>query len=232
MTTRSNAWPSALNPGDAGIHHPCDRLHMRLTVRIARALVAALACSAIESEPDHACRTCLTMRRTFGATKGTDHWRHLRMDTLRAIFAGIANRRCVAIGLLCGPIVIGTLDAGASADPGRCSDLHSSNTVSWRPHPRFGDVWVPAGIPPGLAALSVRTLGLYGRMGLVLGVRRRRGQLGLGRLITMAVGHSSAVSVGSGCRAMNGRPPGSNWRYGDEYVGWAPLPPDELVGRL
>ena len=52
---------------------------------------------------------------------------------------------------------------------------------------------------------------------------------GAGSSTIMAVGRSNRDSAGTGCPATNGRPAWVNWRYGDQYAGWAPLPPDELI---
>ncbi len=65
-------------------------------------------------------------------------------------------------------------------------------------------------------------------MRLVLGFRRRRGELGLGCLSLRTLGirtRNWLVLITSDEWA----PAWLNWRYGDDYVGWAPLPPDELV---
>ncbi|MGC1791769.1 MAG: DUF6600 domain-containing protein, partial [Pseudolabrys sp.] len=64
----------------------------------------------------------------------------------RAVFA-ITTGAAIAIGLLLGPIVTGTL-APAQAQTSEDAQIALEQYGMWRPHPRFGDVWVPAGIPP------------------------------------------------------------------------------------
>jgi hypothetical protein len=55
-----------------------------------------------------------------------------------------------------------------------------------------------------LAAVSGRTLGLYRRMGLVLGRRRRRGRLGLGHLPLRPLGVRPRIGLGLDSRRRMG----------------------------
>src|SRR5262245_22210570 len=52
--------------------------------------------------------------------------------------------------------------------------------------------------------------------------------IGVGLSITTGVGHLSR-GLGFWIPGDEWAPAWVNWRYGDDYVGWAPLPPDELV---
>ena len=79
-----------------------------------------------------------------------------------------------------------------------------------------------------LASIRIWTLGLYGRLGLVLGSDDVEANWG------WVVYHYGrwAFEPGIGWFWVPGEewaPAWVNWRYGDEYVGWAPLPPDELI---
>jgi Family of unknown function (DUF6600) len=64
----------------------------------------------------------------------------------RAVFA-IATALAIAIGSLLVPVVTGAL-APAQAQISEDAQIALEQYGVWRPHPRFGDVWVPAGVPP------------------------------------------------------------------------------------
>src|SRR5262245_42194600 len=99
---------------------------------------------------------------------------------------------------------------------------------SWQPHPRFGEVWVPYDLPPGWRPYTygrwvyTEDWGWYwvsdeeeadwGWVAFHYGrwVRDRR----LGWF--WVPGDEWA-------------PAWVDWRRGDDYVGWAPLPPDEVI---
>src|SRR5262245_63445641 len=53
----------------------------------------------------------------------------------------------VVFGVLSTPIVVGALTP-AAAQISEDAQIALAQYGSWRPHPRFGDVWVPHGVPP------------------------------------------------------------------------------------
>ena len=69
----------------------------------------------------------------------------------RAVFA-IATGVAIAISALLVPIAVGALSP-AQAQISEDAQIALEQYGVWRPHPRFGDVWVPAGRPAGLAAV-------------------------------------------------------------------------------
>lgn len=145
----------------------------------------------------------------------------------RAVFA-IATGAAIAIGSLWAPIVIGALTP-AQAQISEDAQIALEQYGVWRPHPRFGDVWVPAGVPPDWRPYE------YGRWvytddwGWYWASDDVEANWG------WVVYHYGrwAFERGFGWFWVPGdewAPAWVNWRYGDDYVGWAPLPPDELVG--
>ena len=145
----------------------------------------------------------------------------------RAIFA-ITTGAAIAIGLLLGPIVTGTL-APAQAQISEDAQIALEQYGMWRPHPRFGDVWVPAGIPPDWRPYQYGHWVYTDEWGWYWVSDDVEANWG------WVVYHYGrwAFERGFGWFWVPGEewaPAWVNWRYGDEYVGWAPLPPDELVG--
>ncbi|MGC1705299.1 MAG: DUF6600 domain-containing protein, partial [Pseudolabrys sp.] len=145
----------------------------------------------------------------------------------RAIFA-ITTGAAIAIGLLLGPIVTGTL-APAQAQISEDAQIALEQYGMWRPHPRFGDVWVPAGIPPDWRPYQYGHWVYTDEWGWYWVSDDVEANWG------WVVYHYGrwAFERGFGWFWVPGdewAPAWVNWRYGDEYVGWAPLPPDELVG--
>ncbi|MFY9787527.1 MAG: DUF6600 domain-containing protein [Pseudolabrys sp.] len=145
----------------------------------------------------------------------------------RAVFA-ITTGAAIAIGLLLGPIVTGTL-APAQAQISEDAQIALEQYGMWRPHPRFGDVWVPAGIPPDWRPYQYGHWVYTDEWGWYWVSDDVEANWG------WVVYHYGrwAFERGFGWFWVPGdewAPAWVNWRYGDEYVGWAPLPPDELVG--
>ena len=147
---------------------------------------------------------------------------------IRRVGFAIATGAAIAIGSLWAPIVIGALTP-AQAQISEDAQIALEQYGVWRPHPRFGDVWVPAGVPPDWRPYE------YGRWvytddwGWYWASDDVEANWG------WVVYHYGrwAFERGFGWFWVPGdewAPAWVNWRYGDNYVGWAPLPPDELVG--
>ena len=81
----------------------------------------------------------------------------------------------------------------------------------------------PTGVPTATATGSIP------RNGAGTGYRTRTKKTGAGSPTTTAAGRMTAGSAGSGFRTTNGAPAWVDWRCGDDYVGWAPLPPDDVI---
>ncbi|HEX9072275.1 MAG TPA: DUF6600 domain-containing protein, partial [Pseudolabrys sp.] len=64
----------------------------------------------------------------------------------RRAFAVLASAAAI-IGTLSAPIVVGALTP-AAAQISDDAQIALEEYGSWRPHPRFGEVWVPRAVPP------------------------------------------------------------------------------------
>jgi uncharacterized protein DUF6600 len=145
----------------------------------------------------------------------------------RSVFALITGA-AIAIGLLFGPIVTGT-STPAAAQISEDAQIALEQYGMWRPHPRFGDVWVPAGIPPDWRPYQYGHWVYTDEWGWYWVSDDVEANWG------WVVYHYGrwAFERGFGWFWVPGdewAPAWVNWRYGDQYVGWAPLPPDELLG--
>src|SRR6478735_6536401 len=123
----------------------------------------------------------------------------------RAVFA-IATGVAIEISALLVPIAVGALSP-AQAQISEDAQIALEQYGVWRPHPRFGNVWVPAGVPPDWRPYE------YGRWvytddwGWYWASDDVEANWGW---VVYHYGRwaLSAVSAGSGCQAMNGHPPG------------------------
>jgi hypothetical protein len=148
-------------------------------------------------------------------------------QTRRAILA-IVTSAAVVIGVLSAPIVFGALTP-AAAQISEDAQIALEQYGSWRPHPRFGDVWVPSAVPPDWRPYEYGHWVYTDEWGWYWVSDDVEANWG------WVVYHYGrwAFEPGIGWFWVPGdewAPAWVNWRYGDEYVGWAPLPPDELIG--
>ncbi len=142
----------------------------------------------------------------------------------RAILA-ITTSAAIVFGVLVAPIALAPAQAQISED----AQIALEQYGMWRPHPRFGEVWVPAGIPPDWRPYEYGHWVYTDDWGWYWVSDDVEANWG------WVVYHYGrwAFERGFGWFWVPGdewAPAWVNWRYGDEYVGWAPLPPDELVG--
>jgi uncharacterized protein DUF6600 len=142
--------------------------------------------------------------------------------------ASVALIGCgMAFGALSTPIVFGALTP-AAAQISEDAQIALEQYGTWRPHPRFGSVWVPNGVPPDWRPYSyghwVYT-DEWGWYWVSDDVEADWGWVAFhyGRWV---------FERGFGWFWVPGEewaPAWVDWRYGDDYSGWAPLPPDELI---
>src|SRR6478672_10776971 len=66
---------------------------------------------------------------------------------LRRLTLAVLTGATLVIGVLSAPIVFGALTP-AVAQISDDAQIALEQYGSWRPHPRFGEVWVPAAVPP------------------------------------------------------------------------------------
>jgi hypothetical protein len=147
--------------------------------------------------------------------------------TRRAILA-IVTGAAISIGALSAPIVLGALTP-AAAQISEDAQIALEQYGSWRPHPRFGEVWVPNGVPPDWRPYEYGHWVYTDEWGWYWVSDDVEADWGW---VAYHYGRW-AFERGFGWFWVPGEewaPAWVNWRYGDEYVGWAPLPPDELIG--
>ena len=98
----------------------------------------------------------------------------------------------------------------------------------WRHHPRFGDVWVPRGVPRGWRPYEYGHWVLTDEWGWFWVSDAPEDEWGW---IAFHYGRW-VFQRGWGWFWVPGdewAPAWVDWRYGGDYIGWAPLPPDELI---
>jgi hypothetical protein len=151
--------------------------------------------------------------------------------TFRSLFRRAATP-LVAVLLLAGitvatPIALGAL---SPAQAQATEDFHVALEAygTWQPHPRWGEVWVPYGVPPdwrpysyghwvytdewGWYWVSDPEEEAWGWITFHYGRWQRNRELGWYWVPGDEWG-----------------PAWVNWRGSDDYVGWAPLPPDDVI---
>ncbi|HKA77147.1 MAG TPA: DUF6600 domain-containing protein, partial [Pseudolabrys sp.] len=145
----------------------------------------------------------------------------------RAAFAALASAAIGVGGLLSASIVFGALTP-AAAQISEDAQIALEQYGSWRQNPRFGDVWVPNGVPADWRPYEyghwVYTDD-WGWYWVSDDVEANWGWVVFhyGRWV---------FERGTGWFWIPGdewAPAWVNWRYGDQYAGWAPLPPDDLI---
>jgi hypothetical protein len=77
----------------------------------------------------------------------------------RAVVAMVTGA-VVVFGVLSTPIVVGALTP-AAAQISEDAQIALEQYGGWRPHPRFGEVWVPHGVPPDWRPYEYGQVGLH-----------------------------------------------------------------------
>jgi hypothetical protein len=134
----------------------------------------------------------------------------------------------IAFAAISTPVVLGALTP-AAAQISEDAQIALEQYGSWRPHPRFGEVWVPTGVPPDWRPYAYGHWVYTDEWGWYWVSDDVEADWG------WVVYHYGrwAFDRGFGWYWVPGEewaPAWVDWRYGDDYSGWAPLPPDELVG--
>ncbi len=146
----------------------------------------------------------------------------LRRLALAALTGG-----AIALGAFSVPLTLGALTPVA-AQISDDAQIALEQYGSWRPHPRFGDVWVPNGVPSDWRPYEYGHWVYTDEWGWYWVSDAVEADWG------WVVFHYGrwAFERGLGWFWVPGdewAPAWVNWRYGDDYSGWAPLPPDELI---
>lgn len=145
---------------------------------------------------------------------------------LRRLAFALLAHAVIAVGALSIPLLGGSTPASAQISDDAQVALEQYG--AWRPHPRFGEVWVPAGVPPDWRPYQYGHWVYTEEWGWYWVSDDAEADWG------WVVYHYGrwAFERGLGWFWVPGddwAPAWVNWRYGDEYAGWAPLPPDELI---
>jgi len=149
---------------------------------------------------------------------------------LRHLAFAVLTVATVVIGALSATVMIGVLSPAAAQVP-EDAQIALEEYGSWRPHPRFGEVWTPRGVPPDWRPYQYGHWVYTDEWGWYWVSDDVEADWG------WVVFHYGrwAFEPGFGWFWVPGdewAPAWVNWRYGDQYVGWAPLPPDELIERF
>jgi hypothetical protein len=149
------------------------------------------------------------------------------IEQLRRLTFAIFASAALAVGTLSISVLSGTLEP-AAAQISDDAQIALEQYGSWRPHPRFGEVWVPAAVPPDWRPYQYGHWVYTDEWGWYWVSDDVEADWG------WVVYHYGrwAFEEGVGWFWVPGdewAPAWVNWRFGDEYAGWAPLPPDELI---
>jgi hypothetical protein len=147
---------------------------------------------------------------------------------LRRLTFAVLTGVIFVIGVLSAPIVFGALTP-AAAQISDDAQIALEQFGTWRPHPRFGEVWVPAAVPPDWRPYQYGHWVYTDEWGWYWVSDDVEADWG------WVVYHYGrwAFDQGFGWYWVPGdewAPAWVDWRYGEQYSGWAPLPPDELIG--
>jgi hypothetical protein len=146
---------------------------------------------------------------------------------VRRLVYGVVASVALVMSALSAPIVLGALTP-AAAQISEDAQIALEDYGSWRPHPRFGQVWVPRGVPPDWRPYQFGHWVYTDEWGWYWVSDDVEADWG------WVVFHYGrwVFERGFGWYWVPGdewAPAWVNWRHGDEYAGWAPLPPDELI---
>jgi len=146
----------------------------------------------------------------------------LRRLALAALAAG-----AIATGAFSASVTVATFTP-AAAQISEDAQIALEQYGIWRPHPRFGVVWVPRGVPPDWRPYQYGHWVYTDEWGWYWVSDDVEADWGwvvfhYGRWV-FERGFSWFWVPGD-----EWAPAWVNWRYGDEYIGWAPLPPEELI---
>jgi hypothetical protein len=146
---------------------------------------------------------------------------------LRRLTFAVLTGAALTVGALSTQIGLGALTP-ATAQISDDAQVALEQYGGWRPHPRFGEVWVPAAVPPDWRPYQYGHWVYTDEWGWYWVSDDVEADWG------WVVYHYGrwAFEPGFGWFWVPGDewgPAWVDWRYGDEYAGWAPLPPDALI---
>jgi hypothetical protein len=145
-------------------------------------------------------------------------------------------RRVTAVVFACTAIAVGALSVSATiatftpAQAQVSAEFQSALEPygSWQPHPRFGEVWVPYDLPPDWRPYTYGHWVYTEEWGWYWVSDEEEADWGWVAFHYGRWAHDRRL----GWFWVPGDewgPAWVDWRRGDDYVGWAPLPPDEVI---
>ena len=150
----------------------------------------------------------------------------LNRSILRRLLLGASTGMALAVAGISVPVFVGALTpayAQVSAEFQEALEQYGE----WRPHPRFGEVWVPTGVPDGWRPYEVGHWVFTDEWGWYWVSDDEEADWGW---VTYHYGRW-AFDRGLGWFWVPGdewAPAWVDWRYGEDTVGWAPLPPPDV----
>jgi hypothetical protein len=149
---------------------------------------------------------------------------------LRRLALGVLTGGAIVMAVLSAPVMFGALTP-AAAQISEDAQIALEDYGRWRPHPRFGEVWVPRDVPREWRPYQYGHWVYTDEWGWYWVSDDVEADWG------WVVYHYGrwAFERGFGWFWVPGdewAPAWVDWRYGEggeDYVGWAPLPPDALI---
>ena len=151
----------------------------------------------------------------------------LAPSLIRRLLLGLSTGLALAVAGVSVPVFIGTLTPAYAQVSAEFEDALAPYG-EWRRDPRFGDVWVPTGLSPDWRPYENGHWVYTDEWGWYWVSDDQEEDWGW---VTYHYGRW-AFDRDLGWFWVPGdewAPAWVDWRYGEDYVGWAPLPPDDLI---
>jgi hypothetical protein len=150
----------------------------------------------------------------------------LQKSIFRRLLLGVATGLALAVAGVSGPIFVGAVTPAYAQVSAEFQDA-LEQYGEWRRHPRFGEVWVPTGVPDGWRPYEVGHWVFTDEWGWYWVSDDQEADWGW---VTYHYGRW-AFDRGLGWFWVPGdewAPAWVDWRYGEDTVGWAPAPPPDV----
>jgi hypothetical protein len=151
----------------------------------------------------------------------------MQRSLFRRLALAVLGGFALVVAAVSAPIVVGGLTPAAAQVSGEFQAALAPYGT-WRRHPRFGEVWVPAGVPPDWRPYEYGHWVYTDEWGWYWVSDENEEDWGW---VAFHYGRW-AFERGFGWFWIPGdewAPAWVDWRYGADYIGWSPLPPDELI---
>jgi hypothetical protein len=148
---------------------------------------------------------------------------------IRRLLLGLLTGLALMVTAVSVPVIGGALTP-AAAQISEDAQIALEQYGEWRPHPRFGDVWVPRDVPPDWRPYEYGHWVYTEEWGWYWVSDDVEADWGW-----VVYHYGRWIHDGGAWFWVPGdewAPAWVDWRYGEggeDYVGWAPLPPDEMI---